>query len=145
MRTLTSKELGEKFTTMVESGGGGVEGRKKNAIESQNTFTHTHYSKKFFFAIPFFINQCLLSSKHWTDTIFFWQNTSQEAHNLNCIKKLQQRSYLLLDKGFLMDIRETQIYKLHTLLIHHFFLKLISLRKNKLFYKKFQVNFSLLI
>lgn len=48
MRTLTSKELGEKFTTMVESGGGGVEGRKKNAIESQNTFTHTHYSKNFF-------------------------------------------------------------------------------------------------
>lgn len=105
---------------------GGVGGRgrwgKKNVIKSQNTFTHTHYSKiLFFFVIPFFINQCLLSSKHWTDTIFFWQNTSQEAHNLNCIKKLQQRSYLLLDKGFLMDIRETQIYMLHTLLIHHFF------------------------
>lgn len=122
MRTLTSKELGEKFTTMVESEGGGVEGRKKNAIESQNTFIHSHTLLKFFFfVIPFFINQCLLSSKHWTDTIFFWQNTSQEAHNLNCIKKLQQRSYLLLDKGFLMDIRETQIYMLHTLLIHHFF------------------------
>lgn len=121
MRTSTSKELGEKFTTMVESGGGGVEGRKMSS--SLRIHSRTHITQKFFFffVIPFFINQCLLSSKHWTDTIFFWQNTSQEAHNLNCIKKLQQRSYLLLDKGFLMDIRETQIYMLHTLLIHHFF------------------------